>query len=183
MKINDVVYQTIAVSQKSVQEIEYKLVIDPKTMAPVLDKAKAEYSGTVTEDTYSALDFTLTATATDGSGKTIEVPLTTKQIYLEYTETSVKMKQTIGVSASIGYIEEVVLVGSGKLGTSFYSSKLAWSKDGSSYNTCKDFVVTGDDTPYTNTCKNNDEEIGWFRIDVGNTAYRFKSIEVTFVSD
>ena len=183
VKINDVVYQTIAVSQKSVQEIEYKLVIDPKTMAPVLDKAKAEYTGTVTEDTYSALDFTLTATATDGSGKTIEVPLTTKQIYLEYTETSVKMKQTIGVSASIGYIEEVVLVGSGKLGTSFYSTKLAWSKDGSSYNTCKDFVVTGDDTPYTNTCKNNDEEIGWFRIDVGTTAYRFKSIEVTFVSD
>lgn len=183
VKINDVVYQTIAVAQKSAQEIEYKLVIDPKTMAPVLDKAKSEYSGTVTEDTYSKLDFTLTATATDGSGKTIEVPLTAKQIYFEYTETSVKMRQTIGVSASVGYIEEVVLVGNGKLGTGYWSNKLEWSKDGSSYNTCKDFVTTGADTPFTNTCKNNDEEIGWFRIDVGTVVYRFNSIEVTFVSD
>ena len=93
------------------------------------------------------------------------------------------MKQTIGVSASVGYIEEVVLVGDEKLGTSYYSAKLEWSKDGSSYNTCKDFVATGDNTPFTSTCKNNDEEIGWFRIDVGYTAYRFNSIEVTFVSD
>lgn len=183
VKLGGVLYLTIPVTQKTAAEIEYKLVVSPATMAAVLDKAKADYDGTVTEDTCSELNFTLTATATDGSGKTIEVPLKAAQIYYEYTDTSIKLKKTIESTSSLGYIEKVVLVGNAKLGSSYYANKLYWSADGSSYTQCKDFSFEGDSVPMTSIAENADEANTYFKIDFDFIAFRLYSLEVTFIGE
>lgn len=183
IKNGETVLKTIKVAQKSASQKEYKLVIDPTTMAPILDKAKAEHDGKVTEDTIvKDFEFTLSATSTDGAGDKVDVKLIAKQLYLEYSETSFKMKYTLGTSESVGYIEKVVVVGNNTIGTTTYSNKIEFSSDGSTYNIAKNVTVEGN-IPYTNTITNEDESFTWFRFDVDYMAYRVNSIEVLFVNE
>lgn len=183
VKNGETVLKTIKVTQKTSSQKEYKLVIDPTTIAPILDKAKAEHAGEVTDDTtVDDLEFTLTATATDGTGDKVDVKLIAKRVYLVYSETSFKMKYTLGTAESVGYIEKVVVVGNNKIGTVTWDNKVELSSDGSTYNTAKNVTVEGS-IPYTNTILNEDESFTWFRLNVDYMAYRVNSIEVLFVNE
>lgn len=183
IKSGETVLKTIKVVQKSASQKEYRVVIDPTTMAPILDKAKSEYNGEVTEyTTVSDLEFTLTATPTDGTGDKIDVKFNAKQIYLEYSETSFKMKYTLGTSEAVGYIEKVVVVGNNEIGTGNWDNKVEFSPDGNTYSIAKNVTVE-ENNIYTNTITNDDESFTWFRLNVDYLAYSVNSIEVLFVNE
>ena len=183
IKVADKTIATIPVVQKSASEIEYKFILDHETMAAVIEKAKSEYVGTIDQYTYSTdYSFTVKATATDGSGKTIDVPMIAKNLFHEYSDTEFKIKYTLGTENSIGFIEKVVVVSSKELGTSTYSNRIELSAEGSSYPTATGLTVSGYD-PYTSTIVNEDETMTWFRLNVDQIAFSLMSMEVTFVSE
>lgn len=171
----------IEVSQKSANAVEYKLNITPAVINPYLTAA-AEANPSATTAAVSGIE--VTATATDGSGKTISVVFDAEQATVNpVSDESFKLKKTLKSKNAIGFIEKVVVTAGSKMGTGNYDSACKMSKDGSKYDIIKNVSVEGS-APYVSTIKNEDEDYTWLNIDCTSwSTVTFNEIEVTFISE
>ena len=171
----------IEVSQKSANAVEYKLNITPAVINPYLTAA-AEANPSATTAAVSGIE--VTATATDGSGKTISVVFDAEQATVNpVSDEFFKLRKTLKSKNAIGFIEKVVVTAGSKMGTGNYDSACKMSKDGSKYDIIKNVSVEGS-APYVSTIKNEDEDYTWLNIDCTSwSTVTFNEIEVTFISE
>lgn len=182
----------VKVTQKGAAPVECSLVIDAASIRADLEKAAA---ATDNPDSFTLLDFesVLTATATDGSGKSVQVPVFFKNIYYDNLGKSILMRGGYGsqmgyvlTTEEIGTISKVVLVADKSATTSSWSGvnvKLVNSIPKSWTNIMSsDADVSGDEAPYTSTVKNTSADKVYFYMSA-NTTVNITSIAITFVSE
>lgn len=179
---------TITVTQKSATAVECKLTVAAADMWKLISAAKEDDPSATFAPSLSGK---FTATATDGSGKTVDVDITATNISLENSTEEVfytkSAKQTaISCSASIGSVSKVVVVSDQKMKNSNYALWVKFSTDGTKWNKA-DFsgvTVAGDAAPYTNTVTNDNDDYMWFSIEPDMFAITgIYSFEVTFIAD
>lgn len=172
----------IEIAQKSAMAIEYKLSITPEVINPYLTAA---HEANPTATTAEVKGIELVATATDGSGKTINVVFDAENATIDpISEESFKLKKTFKTRNAIGFINKVVVKASDKVKTGNWDMACKMSKDGSKYDIIKTIEVEGTSAPYISTVTNEDEEYVYLNIDcTAYMTYTFNYIEVTFVSE
>ena len=178
------VVKTIAVTQKSALEIEYKLTVTPAVMNEIL-KAEAEKHPDATSFDYFEVDATFQAVATDGSGKTVDVKMHANQMYVtDLSETSFRMKGKFYCSQSVGFVEKVVISANSTVSTGNYASlAIKFSKDGSSWSNLPSTAITSEGQ--VSTVVNTDEDNTYFSIDASGsfTTLYVDNFEVTFIGE
>lgn len=190
--------ETISVTQKSATAVEYKLDIKPADFLPFVDAKKAELTAAGTTwgdlDGFS-VDATFTATATDGSGKTLDVKFSCVDLVLnKCTETQTRIKKhgyDKGVMAPVtelGPIVSCVVKSEIKSSESSYADfGIAVSKDGNSFkNQVADITGPSYDGTFENPCVNtwipDTDEYTWIQF-VADKAFNFYGFEIVFVVD
>lgn len=181
------VSETLTVVQASATAVEYKFKITAETLKAAIATAT---EGGATFSEWDSFTTSFTATATDGSGKTTDVELIFKDLGMQDSVSdSFKMKSTgtVTTTSSIGFIENVCVVSTGKTAadpTSYTDVAIKTSADGSAWAFLKGGEYEKDDVYYTNTFTNEDESQVWFQMCCGGwNILRFKSIELTYVAE
>ena len=180
--------KTILVSQKSATAIEYRLSFTATQMYEFIlaKKSELEADGT-TVGQYSnyPVEATFTATATDGSGKTMSVAVYADKINI-YNSSDSSFRSSSGSLKCvnpIGSITKMSCSADQKFNTSNYSGMAAnLSVNGTQWVKMTDFTVEGTSAPYTNTVSNSNEDYVYFDFK-GNSTTNFYSVEVTFIAD
>lgn len=180
---------SFSVVQASATAKEYKLSVSAADLLPYATAAKAalEAEGkTVSNTTYTTLNTTFKAVATDGSDLKKDVAIDFKKVYVnKCTDTEFFYLETITSAASVGEITNVYIESAHKLGTSNYGLHVKLSEDGTTWTKLTEGIVNASTTtPYKDSVVNEDDSYTWFQINDGgwsNAAlYKF---EVTFVAD
>lgn len=181
------VSETLTVVQASATAVEYKFKITAETLKAAIAAAT---EGGATFSEWDSFTTSFTATATDGSGKTTDVELIFKDLGMQDSVSdSFKMKSTgtVTTTSSIGFIENVCVVSTGKTATnptSYTDVAIKTSTDGSTWAILKGGLYEKNDVYYTNTFTNEDESQVWFQMCCGGwNILRFKSIELTYVAE
>ncbi len=184
--------ETVTVRQKAAVEVEYKLTVPADTINAAI-KALAElHPDASSYDTYE-LNFTLPAYATDGSGKTYDVPMNINKVYVNSSsivDGQLKLNYAKLIStSSIGYIKQVVVTSNEKVSRSNYAGlKVCFSSDNNAtWNLpeATDITVEGESSPYTSTVVNANEDYTSFKLDTsgGWSSVYIYSYEVTFIGE
>ncbi len=182
---------TINVKQASAMAIEYKLTIDAKAIEADFQAAAEAYTGTLSAT--SALSFTsdITAVATNGSGKTLTVPVSFANILYDNVGEYITAKSGYSESSqgviksveSLGYISGMTIVANKAAGTSAYSGfNVTLSKDGNTWSGRLNAATANEESVYTSVIENEDEDYMWFKF-VANDKVLYTSIEITFVGE
>lgn len=182
----------MTVRQKAAVEVEYKLTVPADTINAAI-KALAElHPDASSYDTYE-LNFTLPAYATDGSGKTYDVPMNINKVYVNSSsivDGQLKLNYAKLIStSSIGYIKQVVVTSNEKVSRSNYAGlKVCFSSDNNAtWNLpeAADITVEGESSPYTSTIVNANEDYTSFKLDTsgGWSSVYIYSYEVTFIGE
>lgn len=181
------VSESLTVVQASATAVEYKFKITAETLKAAIATAT---EGGATFSEWDSFTTSFTATATDGSGKTTDVELIFKDLGMQDSVSdSFKMKSTgtVTTTSSIGFIENVCVVSTGKTAAdpnTYTDVAIKTSTDGSVWAFLKGGEYEKDDVYYTNTFTNEDESQVWFQMCCGGwNILRFKSIELTYVAE
>lgn len=181
------VSETVTVVQASATAVEYNFKITAETLKAAIETAK---EGGATFNEWDSFTTSFTATATDGSGKTTDVELIFKDLGMQDpVSDSFKMKSTgtVTTTSSIGFIENVCVVSTGKTAAdpnNWTDLVVKTSADGSVWTLLKGGKYEKNDVYYTNTFTNEDESQVWFQMCCGGwSILRFKSIELTYVAE
>lgn len=181
------VSETLTVVQASATAVEYKFKITAETLKAAIATAT---EGGATFSEWDSFTTSFTATATDGSGKTTDVELIFKDLGMQDSVSdSFKMKSTgtVTTTSSIGFIENVCVVSTGKTAAdpnTYTGVAIKTSTDGSVWAFLKGGEYEKADVYYTNTFTNEDESQVWFQMCCGGwNILRFKSIELTYVAE
>lgn len=178
----------ITVSQKSAVAIEYQLSFTAAEMYSFIaaEKARLESEGT-TISQYSSYPVraTFTATATNDSGKTLEVPVIADKIVI-YSSTEESFRSSSGslkCEAPIGMITKMTASASHKFTTGNWANFAAkLSEDGNSWTTIADITSEGTEQPYLTTVTNDNDIYNYFDFKAG-TSVDIYTIEVRFIAD
>ncbi len=183
--------KTVTVRQKSAIAIEYKLTIPADTVNAAIKELAKEHPDAGSYDTFE-LNFTLAAVATDGSGKTYDVPMNINKVYVNsgsIVDGQIKMQYSKMIStSSIGAIEKVVVSSNEKASRSNYGGlRVFFSEDNSTWNlpAAEDITIEGESSPYSSTVVNSNEDYTSFKIDTSggwSTVYIY-NVEITFIGE
>ncbi len=182
---------TIDVKQASAVAVEYRLTIDAKAIEADIEAAAEAYTGTLSATTALSFSSDLTAVATDGSGKTLTVPVSFANILYDtigerITAKSGYSESSQGVIKSIeplGYISDMTIVASKAASTSSYSGyNVVLSKNGTSWSGKLSAATSSENSVYTSVIKNEDEDYMWFKL-LAADKILYTSIEITFVGE
>lgn len=173
---------TVNVTQKSAIAQEFLLTVTPADMKPFAD-AVLEEKPTATA---SMVTGTLTAVATNGSGKTVDVDFSADYIMLkDLTDEYFKLRYDFKTTSPVGVIEKVVVSSSSSLGNSAYGLHVGLSATGSgtsSYKVQTNYTVEGS-SPFVSTVTNDNEDYVYFKVGTGYVYTPIYKIEVYFISD
>lgn len=181
----------IDIKQASAVAVEYRLSIDAKSIEADLEAAAESYTGTLSATTALSFVSEITAVATDGSGKTIVVPVSFSNIYYdtvgEYITTksgySESSQGVIRATEPLGYISSLTMVANKAVGTSSYSGyNLKLSKDGNTWSSNLAGSSAYENAVYTSVIENEDEDYMWFKLITADKV-TFTSIEIIFVGE
>lgn len=184
---------TVSVTQKSATEVEYKLNVTPADFLPFVQAKKAELDAAgTTYDNLDAfpIDAKFTATATDGSARTLDVEYTFEKVYVgQCTETVFRAKGLVAPKNELGAIGRCVVKTDMKAWVSgsvtfFDYCIVGTSKDGQSF-TSHQVTATGSGTeadPYVNTYVSDTDADRWIRFK-SNNAFNYYGFEIVFVVD
>lgn len=185
--------ETINVTQRSATEVEYKLTVTPNDFLPFVEAKKAELTaaGTTFENLDSfPMNATFTATATDGSGKTVDVPFSFDNVYIaKCTATEFRAKGGITPTKQLGTIVSGNVKTEYKAWTSGGTLFFSWcivnvSADGKNF-TSIPVTATGSGTasnPYVNTWAPDSDEYTWVKF-TSSQAFYYYGFEIVFVVD
>lgn len=182
---------TINVKQASAVAVEYRMTIDAKTIEADFQAAAEAYTGTLSETSTLSFTSNITAVATDGSGKTLAIPVSFANIYYDnigeyitaksgYSESSQGVIKSV---ESLGYISGMKIIASKAASTSAYSGfNVTLSKDGSSWSGRLSATTTSENSVHTSVIENDDEDYMWFKL-LASDKVLYTSIEITFTGE
>ena len=139
------------------------------------------------------MNFTLQAVATDGSGKTYDVPMNINKVYVNSSsivDGQLKLNYAKLIStSSIGYIKQVVVSSNEKVSRSNYAGlKVCFSSDSNAtweLPASDAITVEGESSPYTSTVVNDNDDYTSFKLDTsgGWSSVYIYSYEITFIGE
>lgn len=182
--------KTIAVTQKSAFEIEYKLSVTGADIYKLVEAKIAELKAAGTEiynyDSY-ALTGTFQAKSLKDETKTVDVELKFDGVaLLMSTDSSAYIKGSIYATSEVGFVEEMTMHCDKYFGTSGWSYvQGAVSYNGSTWTALSPKYTKDSETGiYTNTVTNTSENFTWFKyIAFSYNAVLVYDFSVTFVGE
>lgn len=184
--------ETVTVRQKAAVEVEYKLTVPADTVNAAIKKLAESHPDASSYDTFE-LNFTLQAVATDGSGKTYDVPMNINKVYVNSSsivDGQLKLNYAKLIStSSIGYIKQVVVSSNEKVSRSNYAGlKVCFSSDDNATWELPEsdaITVEGEASPYTSTVVNANDDYKSFKLDTsgGWSSVYIYSYEITFIGE